>query len=152
MKGYPALVIALIVTMLLFGCSEVEESVEPVVVDEITFTLRSDSCEYDGPTVIRQGEVKLIYDKPSGRIGDVEILKIPEGKTWQETVDQISKKDKDNYMPEWAWDNLVSKDLVIDDPSATLYDLTPGLYAVICGEILDTGAFRNLPGTSFEVR
>jgi len=136
--------------VLITACEGGEESVEAVAVDELNVTFEPGSCIYDGPAVIQAGEVKLIYDNRSenGRLDGTYL--IPDGYTWQEFVDILSLKDMNNFMPDWAV--LQSGSVVIDDPRAKVYDLKPGLYALTCGEIYDTGAWKTFPAAPLEVR
>jgi hypothetical protein len=148
---------AVLILLVIFsvGCSSDDamvEQVEAVAVDEITVIFEPESCEYTGPQAIQQAEVKLIYDNRSENVVIDGVFLIPDGKTWQDFVDYLSREDKNNDMPQWAWDNLQSGSVVIDDPRAKVYDLAPGLYALACGEIYDTGGWKNWPAAPLEVR
>lgn len=144
-----ALVIILLL-VLISACESRDESVKAVAVDELTVTFESESCIYEGPAVIQAGEVKLIYDNRTEQVVTDSVRLIPDDYTWQDFVEILSLKDKNNWSPDWSV--LQSGSVVIDDPRAKIFDFKPGLYALGCIEITDTGGWIIYPAAPLEVR
>jgi hypothetical protein len=140
----------IILLVLISTCGSKEESVEAVSVDELTVTFESESCRYEGPTVIQAGEVKIIYDNRTEKKANDDVRLIPDGYTWQEYVEILSLKETNNWSPDWSV--LQSGSVVIDDPRAKVYDFKPGLFALACVEWTDTGGWIVYPAAPLEVR
>jgi hypothetical protein len=132
------------------ACESKEESVEAVAVDELTVTFEPGSCRYEGPAVIQAGEVKLIYDNRTELVVNDSVRLIPDDYTWQDFVEILSLKDKNNWSPDWSV--LQSGSVVIADPRAKIYDFKPGLYALGCIEYTDAGGWVVYPAAPLEVR
>jgi hypothetical protein len=124
-------------------------SEEVVEVDELTVTFERDHCIYDGPKVIRQGEVTIIFNNLTDATVDVVVSKLESGKTWQDVVDGLSEKNRGVAYPEWV--SVVSHRPVIGDYRAKIFNLEPGLYAITCGEVLQ-GSWAVWLGSPLEVR
>jgi hypothetical protein len=140
----------IILLVLISACGSREEPVEAVGVDGLTVTFEPESCRYEGPAVIQAGEVKVIYDNRTEKIINDDVRLIPDGYTWQEYVEILSLKDTNNWQPDWSV--LQSGSVVIDDPRAKVYEFKPGLYALACVEITDTGGWIVYPAAPLEVR
>jgi len=123
--------------------------VPPVEVHELTVTFERDHCIYDGPKVIRQGEVTIIFNNLTDADAGVSVGKIENGKTWQDLVDHFSEKNIGVTHPEWV--SLVSHRPVMSDYRAQIFDLEPGLYAISCGETLQ-GSWAIWLASPLEVR
>jgi hypothetical protein len=136
--------------VLISACRGREESVRAVAVDELTVTFEPESCIYEGPALIQAGEVKLIYDNRTEKVMNDSVRLIPDDYTWQDYVEILSLKDTNNWSPDWSV--LQSGSVVINDPRAKVYDFKPGLYALACMEITDTGGWIIYPAAPLEVR
>ena len=123
--------------------------VPPVEVEELTVTFERDKCTYDGPKVIRQGEVTIIFNNLTDADAGVAVRKIENGKTWQDLVDHFSEKNIGVAPPKWT--TVVSHRPVIGDYRAQIFDLEPGLYAISCGETLQ-GSWAIWLASPLEVR
>jgi hypothetical protein len=123
--------------------------VPPVEVHELTVTFERDHCIYDGPKVIRQGEVTIIFNNLTDATVDVVVSKLESGKTWQDVVDGLSEKNRGVAYPEWV--SRVSYRPVMNDYRAKIFNLEPGLYAITCSEILQ-GTWAVWLASPLEVR
>jgi hypothetical protein len=133
----------LILTVILSACAASPDPTIPAVkVDELTITYTPESCIYDGPEVIQAGEVRIVYENPSDANIIHGVFLLDEGKTWQDILDNSQDERKNVGMPD-EWAHLQGGALDFDDTRAKVYSLEPGLYALVCGEILDTGSWIN---------
>jgi hypothetical protein len=62
----------------------------------------------------------------------------------------LQKEEINNDKPDWAI--LKSGSPVLDDPRARVYNFGPGIYALLCGEILESGGWINSVASPLEVR
>ena len=131
------------------GYDPVPTPVPPVEVEELTVTFERDHCIYDGPKVIRQGEVTIIFNNLTDADAGVSVGKIENGKTWQDLVDHFSEKNIGVAPPKWT--TVVSHRPVIGDYRAQIFNLEPGLYAISCGETLQ-GSWAIWLASPLEVR
>jgi hypothetical protein len=122
--------------------------VPPVEVHELTVTFERDKCIYDGPKVIRQGEVTIIFNNLTDATADVVVGRFENGKTWQDLVDVLSETNR-GVRPEWV--SRVSYRPVMNDYRAKIFNLEPGLYAITCSEILQ-GTWAVWLASPLEVR
>ena len=122
--------------------------VPPVEVEELTVTFERDHCIYDGPKVIRQGEVTIIFNNITDATADVVVGRFENGKTWQDLVDVLSETNR-GVRPEWV--SRVSYRPVMNDYRAKIFNLEPGLYAITCGEVLQ-GTWAVWLASPLEVR
>jgi hypothetical protein len=123
--------------------------VPPVEVEELTVTFEPDHCIYDGPKVIRQGEVTIILNNLTDATVDFRVYRFENGKTWQDLVDHFSEKNVGVDVPEWV--SLLSHGPVIGDNWAKIFNLEPGSYAISCDEILQ-GSWAIWLASPLEVR
>jgi len=123
--------------------------VPPVEVEELTVTFERDHCIYDGPKVIRQGEVTIILNNLTDANVGLAVRKIENGKTWQDLVDHFSEKNRGVAFPKWA--PVVSSGPVMSDYRAKIFNLEPGLYAICCAEELQ-GSWAFWLASPLEVR
>ncbi len=107
----------------------------PVEVEELTVTFEPDHCIYDGPKVIRQGEVTIILNNLTDATVELHVWRLENGKTWQDLVDHFSEKNIGVDVP-YEWVSLVSHRPVIGDNRAKIFNLEPGSYAISCDEML----------------
>lgn len=151
MKSYYSLMIILllILALLLSSCSQAEESIAPVDVDELTVTFEPEACIYNGPPAISPGELTLTFDNTTEANVTFRIYKLEEGKTWDDFVDHYSEGKTTTSFPSWA--SIVSHKPVISDPRLMIFDLEPGLYAMDCAEMLE-GTWANYSGAPLVVK
>jgi len=130
---------------MLSGCSPRAET------RAITLTFDGETCQYDGPSAIPEGEVTIVLNNQSEYEMSLWAARLDEGKTWQDILDYIGQPGSSVELPSWAeWRVLASK--APDNPDATVYTLEKGLYAVnccTCGEI--AGPRGVWPGAALEV-
>ncbi len=144
----------LIISILISGCSSNEISEEPVVVDEMIVTFKPENCEYVGPTVIKHGEIKVIFDNQTDKNLTKGIFLLPDGKSWQDIVEKFSGGGKKNVgIPVGApWAVVQSGKINIKDTREKVYNLEPGSYALACAEITPTGGWIDWLGSPLEVK
>ncbi len=123
--------------------------VPPVEVEELTVTFERENCIYDGPKVIRQGEVTIILNNLTDAKVDFGVHRFENGKTWQDLVDVFSEKNQGVAYPEWA--SLVSHRPVMGNYRAKIFNLEPGSYALSCSEVLQ-GSWAIWLASPLEVR
>ncbi len=145
-----ASLIFILLLLLIAACGNREESVEVVTVNELTVIFEPGSCKYEGPSAIRAGEVKLIYDNRSEKRVNDDVRLIPDGYDWQDFVEILLLKETNNWAPDWSV--IQSGSLVINDPRAKVYEFKPGLYALGCIEWTDKGGWITYPAAPLEVR
>ena len=81
------------------ACGGSEETVEVVNVDEITVIFEAENCSYDGPTVIREGELSVFFNNLTDSTVGFRIYKLDDGKTWQDFLDHYSEKNVSISFP-----------------------------------------------------
>lgn len=140
----------LVVPTFLLGCSTGNGSEDPVQVDELTITFEPESCVYDGPKVIQHGEFTVFFDNQTDKQAIYDIFWLPEGKSWQDVVDNFAGGSRNVAMPDWAI--LQSGKINIQDTRMKVYNLEPGSYALACSEILQTGGWIDYLGSPLEVK
>jgi hypothetical protein len=143
------IILLLIAPLLISSCSARNESVDPVDVDEITVYFEPENCRYDGPTLITQGEVTIIFDNLTDADVGFRVYKLEDGKTWQDFVDHYREGKTGVSFPTWA--SIESHKPVISDPRLMIFNLEPGLYAMACGEMLQ-GTWANWLASPLEVK
>lgn len=120
-----------IVWLFLTGCASTDES------REIVLTFDGNTCQYDGPKAITEGEVTITLDNKTNYELSLWAGKLDEGRTWQDMLEYIGVPGSSVELPPWAhWSVLATK--VPDHPNTTKYALKEGLYAInccTCGEI-----------------
>jgi hypothetical protein len=131
--------------VILSGCSPKAEN------RVITLTFDGETCRFAGPNAITQGDVTIILNNQSEYELSLWAAKLNENKTWQDMLEYIGSPGSSVELPSWAeWRVMASK--VPDNPDATVYTLTKGLYAInccTCGEV--KGPRGVWPGATLEV-
>ena len=140
----------LIISILISGCSSNEISEEPAVVDEMIVTFKPENCEYVGPTVIQQGEIKVIFDNQTDKNLIYDFFLLPDGKSWQDIVDNFSGGNKNVGFPNWAIKQPGK--INIKDSREKVYNLEPGSYALACAEITPTGGWITWLGSPIDIK
>ena len=119
-----------------------------VPVAEITFD--GQSCQYEGPEVVREGKLVIVVnDLTDDPAFHMHFFRFHEGKTWQDLLDyiQIVVEAGTSSPPPPPWTTSMGIGaLVEDNPNARSFTLRPGLYGSVCArhngvpEVLWTGA------------
>jgi hypothetical protein len=134
------------VFILIAGCTSSTKS------QEIVLTFDGETCKYDGPSVVTEGEVTIILNNETEYELDLWAARLDEGRTWQEMLDYIGPPGSSVELPSWSDGTMIAAD-VPGNPNATVYQLREGLYGIsccTCGEI--KGPRGVWPGASLEVR
>ncbi len=139
----------ILIAILLSACGGGEEVVDVVEVDELTVTFEPENCFYDGPEVIRQGELTVIFNNLTDSSVNLRIYKLDNGKTWQDFVHHYSEKNIGISFPSWA--SIQSHKPNIEDYRVMYFNLEPGLFAMTCGEMLE-GTFAVWLASPLEVK
>jgi hypothetical protein len=131
---------------MLAGCSPSTET------PEINLTFDGETCQYEGPDVIPEGEVIIILNNRSEYELSLWAARLDEGRKWQDMLDYIGTPGSSVELPSWAeWRVIAAK--VPDNPNASVYTLDEGLYAInccTCGEVI--GPRGVWPGAPLEVK
>jgi hypothetical protein len=130
----------------LFGCAP-EEPVQTI--DRVDITFDGQKCGYDGPVIIGEGTVVVALSNLSDRPTQLNVVKLDEGKTWQDMLDHQGEPGSYNSLPRWA--SRLSGSASVDEPDEREYTFEPGMHAVICLETLET-RLGVWPGTALDVR
>lgn len=145
----PAPFLPLAIALLASSCAQAEDTIAPVVVDELTVTFEPESCIYEGPPAIAAGEFTLTFDNATDSNVGIRLYRLEEGKTWADFLDHYSEGKTTTSFPPWA--SVVSHRPVISDPRQMIFDLEPGLYAMDCAEFLE-GTWANYSGAPLVVK
>ena len=137
------------IAIIFAACGGSEETVEVVNVDEITVIFEAENCSYDGPTVIREGELSVFFNNLTDSTVGVRIYKLDDGKTWQDFLDHYSEKNVSISFPSWA--SIQSHKPDLEDFRVMYFNLEPGTFAMSCGEILE-GTVAFWLGSPLEVK
>jgi hypothetical protein len=96
-----ALLLLLITALLMTACG-VEE--EPVSGAEMHLTFTGDSCTYEGPTLLKEGSVTLVYHNESDGIAAVNLARHTGDETIQDAIDNIGEEPDTGHAPPWMED------------------------------------------------
>ena len=132
------------VLSLLTGCTASQD---------IVLTFDGETCRYEGPDVVTEGEVTITLVNETDFEASLWMVKLDEGRTWQELLDYIGPPGTSVEPPPWSSGNFLASKLP-DNPDATVYKLNEGLYGICCctcNELFkeNKGVW---PGAAFEVR
>jgi hypothetical protein len=134
------------VFILLTGCTLTNKH------QKIVLTFDGETCHYDGPNVIKDGEVTIILNNETKYDLSLWAGRLDEGRTWQELLDYIGTPGSSVEPPSWLDRNMIAED-VPDNPNAKVYTLREGLYAISCCTCWeDLGPRGVWPGASLNVR
>ena len=148
----------LLALLLLVGCSPTRE------IQDLVFTFHGESCQYEGPEVIREGTVVIEFDNPTNdEFVHLHLTKLDEGKTWQDFVQYIGGVDAS--APLAPWEKLIAPTSVDGDTGSVRhqaryfreweFSLTSGLHTIVCAR--HAGVVEDVPngiwpGAPIEVR
>ena len=119
--------------------------------NEAVLTFDGQTCTYEGPEVISAGDMTITLNNKSEYEADIWIVKLDEGRTWQEMLDFIGVPGSNVHPPDWS-DATIIKGDVPGNPDAKKFQLNKGLYVInccTCNEIL--GPKGVWPGVPLEV-
>lgn len=123
----PSCIVAIILVVgamlsLLTGCTASRD---------IVLTFDGETCHYEGPEVVTEGDVTITLLNETDFEASLWMVKLDEGKTWQELLDYIGPPGTSVEPPAWSSGNFIASKLP-DKPNATLYTLNEGLYGICC--------------------
>ncbi len=98
MKVFVVIVSLLIVTLLMTGCAGKDEVIDPI---EVTFD--GNGCSVTGPTELKAGEHAFIFIDKSGLSGELYLVRLEEGKTFQDHLDGQSEPGEWYPKPPWVF-------------------------------------------------
>ena len=126
-----------ILILLLVGCSS-ENDVQPVLVTEdLVLTFDGESCQYDGPEVILEGEIVIVLNNLTEDSVFFEVQKLDEGKTWQDMLDYLGEPGSKAQAGPPTWAHIIG----IPNYAAKKITLVPATYGVICVQRLGNSFF-----------
>lgn len=147
---FGVVVIVLLGAYILFGCAAKEDAqmpeVEPEAVERVEITFDGESCSYDGPKVIFEDEVVVAINNVTEAKAVLEVNLLPEEKTWQDVLDYYQIQEEGRA----EWLGQVHNTPILSEPNGKKFTFEPGLYAILCLEITETGA-RIHTGTYLDV-
>ena len=98
MKKFVVIVLLLIVTLLMTSCAPKGEVIDPI---EVTFT--GEDCTVEGPTELPVGEHAFIFMDKSGLSGELYLVRLKEGKTFQDHLDGQTEPGEWYPKPPWVF-------------------------------------------------
>ena len=131
------------------GCSAQVEVEAVEVTEDLIVTFDGSSCKYDGPQVIREGEITMITDNISDSPVGLDLAKLDDDKTWQDMLDYIGEPGSHKQRPYFI--TKENRRVVISDPRAAIFTPDPGFYVIVCYQTTATG-LGTYPGSPLEVR
>ncbi|MCJ7566858.1 MAG: hypothetical protein MUO58_04900 [Anaerolineales bacterium] len=131
------------------GCSAKVDVEAVEVTEDLTVTFDGSSCKYDGPQVIREGEITMIMNNLSDSPVFVDLARLDDDKTWQDMLDYIGEPGSYKQRPGWI--TKENRRPVISDPRAAIFSPDPGYYVIVCYQTTATG-LATFPGSPLEVR
>ncbi len=131
------------------GCSAKADVEAIEVTEDLIVTFDGSSCTYDGPQVIREGEITMITDNLSDSPVGLDLAKLDDDKTWQDMLDYIGEPGSHKQRPYFI--TKENRRVVISDPRAAIFTPDPGFYVIVCYQTTDTG-LATYPGSPLEVR
>jgi hypothetical protein len=141
----PRLVLSALLA-LVAGCTATPQAREAVL------TFDGETCHYDGPQVTTEGEFTVVLNNQSDLEADLWVVRLDQGRTWQDMLDYIGTPGSNVHPPEWSSGSIV-KTTSPDNPDATILRLTEGSYAICCCTCYEPFGPRGVwPGASLEVR
>ena len=115
-------------------------------------TFDGETCNYDGPNVITQGQLTIVLNNKTDLDVDLWVAKLNEGRTWQDMLDYIGLPGSNVHRPPWS-SSSISMTTVANNPDATVLTLSEGLYAICCCTCWETSGPQGVwPGASLEVK
>ena len=136
-----------ILILLLVGCSS-ESNVQPVLVTEdLVITFDGESCQYDGPEIILEGEIVIVLNNLTEDVVFFEVQKLDEGKTWLDMLDYFGEPGSKAPGGPPTWAHIIG----IANYAAKKITLVPATYGLICVQRLGN-LFFVYPAFSLEVR
>lgn len=143
----------IVVVMILNSCSQpatAPSSIEDVEIKEATLTFDGETCLYEGPEQITEGEFAITLISDSELEAEWWVYRIDDDKTWEDMVDYISPPGSVIQPPSWSSSVLKSTDP--ENPNTGIFKLQPGLYAINCCTCQEVvGTIGVWPGAPLEV-
>ncbi len=139
------LLVSSVVLAFLSSCAPTEVPREGVL------TFDGSTCRYDGPEEVSAGEFTITLNNQSDREPSLWIIKLDEGRTWQQLLDYIGPPGSNVHPPEWSTGSIMMAPSA-EDPNARILTLTEGIYALCCCTCYDPSGPRGVwPGTALQV-
>jgi hypothetical protein len=118
---------------------------------EVVLTFDGETCHYEGPAVITEGDVTITLNNKSVYKASLWIRRLDDGKTWQDMLEYIGLPGSNVHPPSWSSGSFFIAPMP-DNPDAWVYTFKEGLYALCCCTCFEPSGPRGVwPGTSLEV-
>jgi hypothetical protein len=130
------------------GCSPKVEVEAIEVTEDLIVTFDGSSCIYDGPQVIREGEITIITKDLSDSPVFADLAKLDDDKTWQDMLDYIGEPGSHKQRPYFI--TKENRRPVIYDNRAAIFTPDPGFYVIVCYQTTATG-LGTYPASPLEV-
>jgi hypothetical protein len=143
------LLVGALTAIWIVGCSAKADVEAIEVTEDLIVTFDGSSCIYDGPQVIREGEITIITDNLSDSPVFADLAKLDDDKTWQDMLDYIGEPGSNKQRPYFI--TKENRRPVISDNRAAIFTPDPGFYVIVCYQTTATG-LATFPGSSLEVR
>jgi len=139
------LVIALIFLALITGCStaltatptqetiDLPSSCEEVEGNCIELTFLGESCVYEGPEILENGNITLIFSNESDMPYAANLIRLLENKTYQDLIDYQGEEPSSKVAPRWSsqYPGLLE---FVGSGKKQIWtgDLESGIHALVC--------------------
>lgn len=139
----------IIISLCVCGCLPRQVDEEPIAVDYLSVQYQDGRCIYDGPSIIRNGEIKISFDNLTDKNLVFNVFLISEGYSYQDIEGQFSGDTKNLVKVDWVIQQ--SGKLDIHNPNIKTFEIDPGTYFFTCAEILETGGWIDYLGSQLNV-
>jgi hypothetical protein len=112
-------------------------------------TFDGQTCEYDGPATIAEGNVVLELRNLTDRSADLIPLRLDADKTWQDVLDHFGEPGSILHKPDWLHESRSRS--IPESPGALDFTFQPGLHGIFCTQLNEAYEVENWVGAQFEV-
>jgi hypothetical protein len=124
------------IMLLLVACSAAEPTPTPVpptpeIVAVLEVTFDGNECACNWPEVISPGEISIIFNNKSQVLTMARMMKLDEGKTWDDMLTYMGPPPSPTHRPEWA-SGVIDAQAAPGNSISHNKRLSGGLYGVVC--------------------
>lgn len=127
------------------------KSYQDAELEEVVLTFDGETCQYAGPQSAAAGDIIITLINQSDYETSVWIVRMYEGRTWQDMLDHIGTPGSNVHPPSWSSSGFMIA-TIPDKPDSRIYSLKQGLYAVCCCTCNETTGPQGVwPGAPLEI-
>lgn len=146
-------VLSMVICLVLGACSAPEPTATPVpptpeIVEVLEVTFDGNECTCIWPEVITPGRVSLVLNNESQAVSMARMVKLNEGKTWDDMLSYMGPPPSSTHAPSWV-SFVFDAQTVPGKSIARNKRLSGGLYGVVC--IVSVPEFGVWPGAPLYV-